>query len=87
MWESWRSVTAAADLYLDSVDAVVVLTQFPRIGRGREEDIGTALLRNTYHYWYHLGEAHAVRAMLGHSGLPEFVGSMSTVRHSPEQQS
>jgi hypothetical protein len=35
------------------------------------------LHRNTYHYWYHLGEAHAIRQMLGHTDLPQFVGDMS----------
>jgi hypothetical protein len=35
------------------------------------------LLRNIYHYWYHTGEAHAIRDMLGHKNLPEFVGEMS----------
>jgi hypothetical protein len=34
------------------------------------------LLRNIYHYWYHTGEAHAIRDMLGHKNLPEFVGEM-----------
>jgi hypothetical protein len=84
MWESWRSVTTAADLYLETVDAAVLLTRPERDARVGQEDIGTALLRNIYHYWYHLGEAHAVRAMLGHSDLPEFVGSMSAVRHSAD---
>ena len=33
------------------------------------------LLRVTYHYWYHTGEAAAVRQLLGHVDLPEFVGT------------
>ena len=37
---------------------------------------GTALLYITYHYWSHIGEASAVRQMLGHTALPEFVGDM-----------
>ena len=45
------------------------------------ESIGTMLLRNTYHYWYHLGEASAIRQMLGHSGLPEFVGNMAAASY------
>ena len=35
------------------------------------------LLRNVYHYWFHTGEAHAVRQSLGHHGLPGFLGDMS----------
>jgi hypothetical protein len=30
-----------------------------------------------YHYWFHLGEAHAIRQMQGHPDLPQFVGDMS----------
>jgi hypothetical protein len=39
------------------------------------QDGGTLLLRNTDHYWFHTGEAHAVRQMLGHGDLSQFVGS------------
>ena len=37
-----------------------------------------------YHYWYHLGEAHATRQMLGHTDLPQFVGDMSEALCRPE---
>ena len=40
------------------------------------ENNGTRLLRVTYHYFFHTGEAHAVRQQLGHPDLPFFVGSM-----------
>jgi len=40
------------------------------------ENIGTMLLRTTYHYFFHTGEAHAVRQQLGHPDLPFFVGGM-----------
>lgn len=40
------------------------------------ENIGTRILRVTYHYFFHTGEAHAVRQQLGHSDLPYFVGGM-----------
>lgn len=54
--------------------------QIVRNGKPRREDIGTTLLRNIFHYWFHIGEAHAVRQMLGHADLPQFVGDMSSVR-------
>jgi hypothetical protein len=41
-------------------------------------------LRNMYHYWFHMGEAHAIRQMLGHSHLPQFVGDMSEALYQPE---
>jgi len=40
------------------------------------ESVGTKILRTTYHYFFHTGEAHAVRQQLGHPDLPYFVGSM-----------
>ncbi|MEZ4737344.1 MAG: hypothetical protein R3E79_60480 [Caldilineaceae bacterium] len=45
------------------------------------EDVGTSLLRNIYHYWFHIGEAHAVRQLLGHTKIPQFVGDLSAVRY------
>lgn len=37
---------------------------------------GTQLQYITYHYWSHIGEASAVRQVLGHTNLPEYVGTM-----------
>ena len=42
------------------------------------------LLRNIYHYWFHMGEAHAIRQLLGHPDLPQFVGDMSEAVYWPE---
>jgi hypothetical protein len=42
-------------------------------------------LDDMYHYWYHLGEAHAIRQMLGHQNLPQFVGNMSNAVYRPER--
>jgi hypothetical protein len=38
--------------------------------------LGSLLLRNIYHYWYHTGENMAIRQMLGHHRLPQFVGNI-----------
>jgi len=40
------------------------------------ENIGTRILRVTFHYFFHTGEAHAIRQQLGHPDLPYFVGDM-----------
>jgi hypothetical protein len=29
-----------------------------------------------YHYWYHIGESMAIRQMLGHGDLADFVGDL-----------
>lgn len=79
MWELWRTVTAAADVYLDTLTAEIAETHLLRDGHPREEPIGVLLLRNIYHYWFHIGEAHAIRQQLGHPDLPQFVGNMAGV--------
>jgi len=41
-----------------------------------QQSVGSALRRVTYHYWYHIGETQAIRQMLGHHDLPEYVGDI-----------
>jgi hypothetical protein len=53
-------------------------------GKPLTESVGTKLLRNIHHYWFHIGEAHAVRQQLGHVDLPQFVGNMQTAVYRPE---
>jgi uncharacterized damage-inducible protein DinB len=84
MWAAWREITAAADNFLDSLTQGDLTTYMIYKDKPRPESIGTMLLRNTYHYWYHLGEAQAIRQMLGHTGLPDFVGDMSQAVYHPE---
>ncbi|MEQ8677061.1 MAG: DinB family protein [Aggregatilineales bacterium] len=76
VWDGWHTVTQTADVYLDAITEESLLTKPLWQGRQFSETIGNLLLRNIYHYWYHLGEAQSVRQMLGHSDLPPFVGSM-----------
>jgi hypothetical protein len=84
MWDAWRKVTSAADEYLDTITQEILLTYLEGEDGPVREDVGTMLLRNMYHYWFHLGEAHAMRQMLGHKELPQFVGNMSGAHYRPE---
>jgi uncharacterized damage-inducible protein DinB len=79
MWTVWHTVTRAADRFLDTLTEEHLSAHLVRNGQPMREDVGTSLLRNMWHYWYHLGEAHAIRQMLGHGELPQFVGDMSQV--------
>jgi hypothetical protein len=76
MWQTWQTITAAADVYLDTVNAEMLQAHFDWQGKRFPESAGTLLQRNLYHYWYHLGEAMAVRQLLGHTNLPDFVGDL-----------
>jgi hypothetical protein len=72
MWELWGQVITAADDWLDALDA-------QRLAQPLAEgfsNVGTFLLRNTYHYWFHLGEGLGARQAIGHIGLPDFVGNI-----------
>jgi uncharacterized damage-inducible protein DinB len=81
MWVVWKMVTETADPFLDSLQDNQ-LTEFLQFqGRTARESTGTMLLRNIYHYWFHTGEAHAVRQQLGHGELPQFVGSMAAAEY------
>lgn len=71
-WVAWETITLAADIWLDQLDSDSIIAP---LAEGYSS-VGTFLYRTIYHYWYHLGEAMAVRQLLGHSGLPEFVGSI-----------
>jgi hypothetical protein len=81
MWEVWHTVTGAADEFLDTLTPEGLERHLELRGRVLEESVGTLLMRNIYHYWFHTGEAHAIRQMLGHGELPQFVGDMSQVRY------
>ncbi len=83
MWQAWRTITQAADRYLETLTPELLGVRFESKGEPVEESVGTMLLRNTCHYWFHIGEAHAMRQMLGHKDLPQFVGDLSAVRYGP----
>ena len=84
MLNTWRTITETADRYLDTLTPGLMQTHFEWKGKPMRENIGTMLLRNIHHYWFHIGEAYANRQMLGHTDLPEFVGDMSAVGYRPE---
>jgi hypothetical protein len=86
MLSLWDAITTSADRYLDALTPEVLRSHLVWQGEQTSEDVGTSLLRNIYHHWFHLGEAHAVRQMLGHRDLPQFVGDMSEVRYDSDDQ-
>ena len=72
--ELWAAVAAASNPWLDALTSSDLERDLP--GPGPQRTIGSALLRVTYHGWFHLGEILAVRQVLGQSGLPEFAGNI-----------
>lgn len=77
-WQTWRNIIAAADPWLDtlSTEALQAPRELPVQGGFIIRTYGSLMLRTIYHYWYHLGEGMAVRQILGHTDLPDFVGNI-----------
>ncbi len=84
-WAAWRTVTSAADPFLDTLTTERLLTHYEVDGRPHPESIGTQMQRMIYHYWYHLGESQAVRQLLGHRDLPAFVGDIGRAPYCPDR--
>ena len=78
MLDIWHTVTKAVDPYLDTLTTETLQIDLLRDGKSVGQSLGSALRRITYHYWYHIGEIQAMRQMLGHAGLPEYVGNIET---------
>ncbi len=76
MWAAWKAVNAEADPWLDDLTTESLQTFMVINGQRHDESIGTMVRRVTYHYFFHIGEAQAVRQLLGHANLPEFVGDI-----------
>jgi hypothetical protein len=78
MWASWHAIIRAADPWLDEL-TTARLAQPNEVefqGERVTFTFGNLLQRVIYHYWYHNGENQAIRQMLGHTGLPDFVGNI-----------
>ena len=84
VWPAWQAIVEGADPFLDTLTTEALLTHYAVDGVPHPESIGTQMQRVIYHYWFHLGEAQAVRQLLGHAELPYFVGEISKAPYRPE---
>jgi len=73
MLRSWTNVTTASDARLDALDDAAMLGRLPG---SPPRQVGTAVLRVIYHYWFHTGEILAIRQLLNHPHRPEYVGDI-----------
>jgi uncharacterized damage-inducible protein DinB len=69
----WEDVILESDKYLDQLSSDDL--EKPMVVKGRElpANLGTMISRVIYHYWYHAGEIQAIRQILGHKDLPDFI--------------
>ncbi len=66
-----------ADPWLDAQTPATLFEAIPNSPSPRL--VGNGILRVTDHYWFHTGEIMAIRQVLGHTGLPEFIGDIDTL--------
>ena len=78
MQQAWQTVTRAADLWLDTVTTAGLQQLFSSPTAGWTTSFGNLVQRVIYHYWYHTGENMAMRQMLGHTDLVDFVGDLDS---------
>jgi hypothetical protein len=78
IWAAWHELTSAADPWLDTLTTEQLHARRTFIVDGNSFSLsyGSLLQRMLYHYWYHIGENMAIRQLLGHRDLPEFVGNI-----------
>ena len=85
MLETWRKVTKASEPFLDSLTTRSLQKDLPLNGKSVGQSQGSAILRMTHHYWFHIGEIQAIRQMLGHKKLPIYVGNLEAkAPYTPE---
>lgn len=75
----WQAITCQTDPWLDAVTNAVLLQHPMSKGAALPFTFGSLMLRVVAHYWYHTGENSAIRQMLGHTNLAEFVGDLDTL--------
>ncbi|MFO7167610.1 MAG: DinB family protein [Chloroflexota bacterium] len=86
MQSAWLAITQAADPWLDTLTPATLQQNVVSQGKPIAYTYGNLLQRVIYHYWYHTGEIMAIRQLLGHSRLPQFVGALdSKAPYRPEQ--
>lgn len=76
MWAAWHEITQHVDPFLDALTTEKLQEVLFVDEEHTVYTPGVVLQRIIYHYWYHLGENIAIRQMLGHDALPEFVGNI-----------
>jgi hypothetical protein len=86
MRKVWNRITKASEPFLDSVTTKALLRDLPLDGRPSGQNLGSALRRMTFHYWFHIGEIQAIRQLLGQKGLPQYVGNLeATAAYRPDR--
>ena len=75
MSDLWHAVIKASEEYLINLSKDDMVKHLVVNGKEISANIGTMIMRVTYHYFYHIGEMQAIRQLLGHKDLPSYIGN------------
>jgi hypothetical protein len=85
MQHAWETVVGETDRWLEQMTTADLLAALPP-PRARRR-LGDSIRRVTYHYWFHIGEIVAIRQLLRHERVPEYVGNIeSRAPYRPEDR-
>ena len=73
---AWQAITDASNPFLDQLTTADLQAPMFKDGELPGANVGTFMLRVTYHYWFHIGEILSIRQILGHQNLPDYVGDI-----------
>lgn len=76
MWAAWEVIIKESQPWLDQLTTPELSADMIINGKPHWESIGSMLRRVAYHYFYHIGESQAVRQLMGHQDVGDFVGSI-----------
>ena len=74
MLAAWKQVVAAVDPILEAMTEEDLHIHHVFRGKPLRENVGTRIQRHTGHYWYHNGEANAIRQLIDDRALPQMIG-------------
>jgi uncharacterized damage-inducible protein DinB len=73
----WQIITLSTNSWLETMTSEKLQKFVVKPdGSQIQYTYGSLLQRMIYHYWYHTGENLAIRQMLGHTKLAQFVGNI-----------
>lgn len=81
MQAAWERVVAGSDHFLEGLTTADLAARPAHDRRPDPPIVGSQVQYVTYHYWSHIGEVSAVRQLLGHPGLAEYVGDFPPEGH------
>jgi hypothetical protein len=84
MTSLWQQVTSETDAYFATLTLEDLRGHLEFNGDTFPECIGAIFQRINNHYFYHIGEASAIRQMLEHPDIPDIMAEFGSVTYHPE---